>query len=312
MVYLAESKRGQKTYYYLVEAITLPNKSRKQFRKYIGTAKPSDEKLERLFASFKTQVEEQRKNIFGHHYLTNIEINKINEINSGFLSRFSKLNPTEKEQFWHNFVNAFVYNSNSIEGSTLTAREVALILEENISPNKDLEDVLEAKNAGKVLEYVKESKEDLSDSLLHKLHEMYFKDTKPYIAGHYKTKDNFVKGATFQTTPAIYVIPDMKNYFEEYKKLKAKLHPLELAAWAHWRIEKIHPFQDGNGRIGRIIMNHLLNKNGYQMIDIKTKEKAKYFNTLRKCDKENSAHALSKLLVKRFEKQYKNSLKPTA
>ena len=303
MVYLAKSKRGKKTYYYLAEVITLPNKTRKQFRKYIGDSKPSEGKLEQLISAFKDEIESERKNIYGYHYLTNIEITKIDEANREFASRFAKLNPTEKEQFWRNFVNAFVYNSNSIEGSTLTAREVELILEENIAPNKDLEDILEARNAGKVLDYINTSKDDLSDELVHKLHEMYFKDTKPHIAGHYKTKDNFVKGATFKTSPAAYVIPDMKNYFEEYKKLKSKLHPLELAAWAHWRLEQIHPFQDGNGRIGRAIMNHILNQNGYQMIDIKTKEKAKYFNTLRKCDKENSARNLAKLLVKRFEKQ---------
>jgi Fic family protein len=309
MVYLAKSKRGEKTYYYLVEAVTLPDKTRKQFRKYIGTVKPTDEKLERMFAKFMEEVEEQRKTIFGHHYLTNIEINDIDSINQEFKSRYNKLNLVEKEQFWKNFVYTFIYNSNSIEGSTLTAREVALILEENIAPNKDLEDILEAKNAGKVLDYIKDSKEELTDSLIHKLHEMYFKDTKPNIAGHYKTKDNVVRGAIFQTTPAAYVLADMKNYFEEYNKLKKKLHPLELAAWVHWRLERIHPFQDGNGRMGRIIMNHILNRNGYQMIDIKTKEKAKYFNVLRKCDKENSAHPLAKLLVKRFEKQYRSALK---
>ncbi|MDD3083701.1 MAG: Fic family protein [Candidatus ainarchaeum sp.] len=309
MVYLAKSKRGNKTYYYLVESITLPDKNRKQFRKYIGLKKPSDKKQEVLFASFKTEIEEKRKKIFGHHYLTNIEINKIDKINFSFLKRFEKLNPTEKEQFWENFVNAFVYNSNSIEGSTLTAKEVTLILKENLAPNKDISDIIEAKNAGKVLEYIKNLKEELSDNLLHKLHEMYFKETKPFIAGHYKTKDNLVRGATFETSPAIYVITDMQNFFEEYKNIKKKLHPLELAAWTHWKIEKIHPFQDGNGRIGRIIMNHILNQNNYQMIDIKTKEKANYFKALKKCDKENSAQALAKLLVKRFQKQYKNALK---
>ena len=118
-----------------------------------------------------------------------------------------------------------------------------------------------------------------------------------------------MQGASFETTPARYVLTDTKLYFQDYNKLKKKLHPLELAAWVHWKIEKIHPFQDGNGRIGRVVMNYVLHENNYQMIDIKTKEKQKYFNTLRKCDKENSAEPLARLLIKRFEKQYKNALK---
>ncbi|MBT4192341.1 MAG: Fic family protein [Candidatus Diapherotrites archaeon] len=308
MVYLAESRRGKNIYYYLVESITLPNKTRKQFRKYIGTQKPSEKTLESLFISFKKEIEKERKKIFGFHYLTNIEINEIDEINNAFIKRFNKLNPTGKEQFGQNFVNTFVFNSNSIEGSTLTAKEVALILEENLAPNKDLEDILEAKNAEKVLNYIKESKERLSDKFIHKLHELYFKDTKPHIAGHYKTRDNYVRNADFKTTPAKYVLTDMKNYIAEYHKLKSKLHPLELAAWAHWKFVKIHPFQDGNGRTSRVIMNYIIHQNGYQMIDIKTKEKAKYFKALDKCNKENSGSALAKLLVKRFKKQYKNAL----
>ena len=309
MVYLVESKRGQKTYYYLAEVIKLPNKKRKQIRKYIGDKKPSETKLEIISAQFKEEIEKEKFKLLGHHYLLPNEIDAVDKINSDFLKRFKQLNPTEKKQFWQNFVITFVYNSNSIEGSTLTAKEVELLLEENISPNKDLEDVLEAKNAQKALEYLKESKEEITDKLLHILHEMYFKDTKPFIARKYKTKDNLVRGAHFETSPARYVITDMKNYFDEYNNLKKKLHPLELAAWVHWKLERIHPFQDGNGRIGRLTLNQILNLNNYQMINIKTKEKASYFKALKRCDKENTGEPLARLLVKRFEKQYKNALK---
>lgn len=309
MVYLVKSKRGVKTYFYLAENIKISAGKRRQFRKYIGTKKPSKARFEILGSQFKEEIEKEKNKLFGYHYLFPEEIKKVDKINDEFKKRYKKLNPTEKEQFEQNFVNVFVYNSNSIEGSTLTPREVELLLEENIAPNKPLEDVLEAKSAQKTLNYLRKSSEELNQALLLKLHDIYFKDTKPFIAGKLKTKNNLVKGAGFETSPAKYVLTDTKLYFQDYNKLKKQLHPLELAAWAHWKLEKIHPFQDGNGRIGRVVMNHVLHNNNYQMIDIKTKEKQRYFNTLKKCDKENSAEALARLLVKRFQKQYKNALK---
>ena len=309
MVYLVESERGSKHYFYLAENVKIAKGQRKQFRKYLGTEKPSKARLEILSAKFKKEIEDEKQRLFGYHYLFPEEIKKIDEINSAFRGRYAKLNPTEREQFNQNFVNVFVYNSNSIEGSTLTPREVELLLREDIAPNKPLEDVLEAKSAQRALKFVKETGKKFSLQLLLEMHEIYFKDTKSFIAGKLKTKDNVVKGASFETTPAKFVLTDIKLFFQGYGKLKKQLHPLEIAAWVHWKLEKIHPFQDGNGRIGRLAMNHVLTKTGYQMIDIKTKEKQRYFNALKKCDNEGSAEALARLLVKRFEKQYKNALK---
>jgi len=309
MVYLVESKRGAKAYFYLAENLRVSSGKRRQFRKYIGTEKPSKARLEILASGFKKEIEDEKNKLFGYHYLFPDEIENVDKINSGFRERYKRLNPTEKEQFSQNFVNVFVYNSNSIEGSTLTPREVALLLQEDIAPNKPLEDVLEAKSAQKVLKYLEGTKEEFSQEFLLKLHELYFKDTKPFIAGKFKTKDNVVQGAAFETTPARYVLTDMKLYFKDYGKARENLHPLELAAWVHWRLERIHPFQDGNGRIGRVVMNYILHKSDYQLIDIKTKEKQRYFNALKKCDRENSAEALARLLVKRFTAQYKNALK---
>ena len=260
-------------------------------------------------AKFEEDVEKEKIKLQGFHYLTKDEIIKIDGVNKEFRQRYNKQNRTVQEQFDQNFVMAFVFNSNSIEGSTLTPKEVELLLKENIAPNKPLEDVLEAKNAEKTLNFVKEVKEELREELLLKVHEMYFKETKPFIAGKYKTAQNRITGSAFETTPPKLVQTDMKLYFKEYEKLKKELHPLELAAWAHWRLARIHPFQDGNGRTARIIMNFILHRNGYAMIDIKTKEKQQYFSALEKCHYNNNARTLAIRLVRRFKKQYQNALK---
>ncbi len=309
MAYLTKQRKGKNNYYYLAENIPLGNGRRKQIREYVGNRQPSDTKLQILMARFEEKVEQEKIKLHGHHYLTNEEINEIDEINKQFWQRYGKQNKTVQEQFDQNFVMAFVYNTNSIEGSTLSPKEVELLLSEDISPNKPLDDVLEAKAAQKTLSFIKQTKEELSEQLLLKIHEMYFKDTKQKIAGRYKTHQNRIAGSNFETTPPMLVIADMRNYFKEYSKLKRELHPLELAAWLHWKIVRIHPFQDGNGRTARIVMNYILHKNGYAMIDIKTKEKQQYFNALEKCHYNNNARTLAIRLARRFKKQYKNALK---
>ncbi|MBI5553745.1 MAG: Fic family protein [Candidatus Diapherotrites archaeon] len=267
-----------------------------------------ESKLQVLMAAFEKKAEKENIQLHGHHYLNQEEIREIDEINTRFWKRYKGLNSTVQEQFDQNFVMAFVYNTNSIEGSTLSPREVELLLGENIAPNKPLNDVLEAKSAQKTLNYAKEYQGTFSQEFIQQIHEMYFSPTNPEIAGKYKTHSNRVTGSHFKTTPPNLVITDMKNYLQEYEQQKSKLHPLELSAWAHWKLVRIHPFQDGNGRTARIIMNFILHRNGYAMIDIKTKEKQQYFNALEKCHYANNGKALAVRLVKRFRKQYQNAL----
>jgi len=309
MAYLAKLKKGGNTYYYLVENIRVSQGVRKQLRKYLGKTAPSETKLQVLTSKFEEEVARTQKQLHGFHYLTKEEIREAAEVNRAFWKRHAAQSKTVQEQFAQNFLAAFVFNTNSIEGSTLTAKEVELLLEENISPNKPLDDVLEAKAAAKTFEFMNSFQGQLNQEFVLKLHELYFKETKPAIAGVYKKMQNRVAGSRFDTTPPQFVITDMKLYFQEYRKLEGELHPLELAAWTHWKLVRIHPFQDGNGRTARLIMNFILKKNGYAMIDIKTKEKQSYFKALEKCNYNNNARALAVRLVRRFKKQYQNALK---
>src|SRR3989339_840706 len=197
MAYLTKIKRGSKVYYYLAENIAVAKGRRKQIRKYLGAEKPSEAKLQILIAQFEEEVEKEKIKLHGFHYLTADEIKEIDVVNKGFWQRYNKQNKTVQAQFDQNFVMAFVFNSNSIEGSTLTPKEIELLLKENIAPNKPLEDVLEAKNAEKTLNFAKEAKGELTEEFLLGVHEIYFRDTKPCIAGKYKTAQNRITGSAF-------------------------------------------------------------------------------------------------------------------
>lgn len=135
---------------------------------------------------------------------------------------------------------------------------------------------------------------------------MYFKDSFSDIASKFKRLNNRIKGSNFKTTPKELVLKDLKLFIKDYNTLKKELHPIELSAWVHWKFILINPFQDGTGRIARILMNLILHKKNFAMIDIKTKQKQVYFNSLERSNKLNNVEPLAQRLARRFKKQYEN------
>ena len=100
----------------------------------------------------------------------------------------------------------------------------------------------------------------------------------------YRTQNVRVIKSNFKATPAPYVKTDMNLLIEWYNKNKEKLHPLNLATIFHHKFEKIHPFMDGNGRTGRMILNYILLKHSYPPIIIHMKTRTEYLNVLRIAD----------------------------
>lgn len=309
MAYITRQRIKGQDYYYLVENIQMEATRRQQVRRYVGNQLPTAEESRKLIRVFESEMAAERKRILGHSYIPDSDVREIDRITDRFWKKYTELNPTEKEQFDEQFMTAFVFNTNSIEGSTLTPKEVELLLTEDISPNKSFEDAMQAKAVQRALEHIKNYSGELTEELVLAVHEICFRETKSHIAGKYKSKNNSIRASQFEPTPVQYVLTDMKNFFSEYNEKKKELHPLELAAWVHWRIVRIHPFQDGNGRTARLLMNFILKKNNYPMIDIKTKEKNTYFRALERCHKQNNAQILALRLVRRFKKQYQNALK---
>ena len=101
----------------------------------------------------------------------------------------------------------------------------------------------------------------------------------------YRNQDVRVIRANFKATPAPYVKTDMDLLMRWFNKNKDKLHPLVLACVFHHKFEKIHPFMDGNGRTGRILLNYILLDNNYPPVIIRNKNREKYLRVMRKADK---------------------------
>ena len=206
------------------------------------------------------------------------------------------------------FMLEFNYNSNHIEGNTLTYGQTELLLlfgkVAEAAEMKDLED-MKAHNVGlkMMIEEASNSERQLSENFIRQLHHTLLReDYKVYResesgavtsytvhAGQYKTRPNSVitstgerfEYASPEETPAL--MHDLIEWYQE-EEAKKELTPIQLAAVFHYRYIRIHPFEDGNGRIARLLVNYILRRHNYPMIVVKTKNKQHYLNALNQCD----------------------------
>ena len=197
---------------------------------------------------------------------------------------FQKQDGITKKEILKKFVIEFAFNTTSIEGNTITLQQAKNLLEEGLTPqNKTLREIYDLQNTEKVFSEILELKEEISHELMSKIHSGLMENIDPRKG--YRVVDVHVIRANFDATPAPFVKTDMDLLLKWYNENKKKLHPLVLAAIFHHKFEKIHPFMDGNGRTGRMVLNYILMKNYYPPLIIHKKTRADYLEVLRKADK---------------------------
>lgn len=202
------------------------------------------------------------------------------------LDSLRPLNKLQLQKLKEEFLIEYVYNSTSIEGNTLTLNETRLVLEKGITiGGKSLREHLDVTNQKEALEWIEDfikRKEEIRESDILTLHKITLKEISNYWAGKYKTSQNRILGSKLKTTPPYKVSGEMENLVYEINKNPKDYNPIELAAFAHHELVKIHPFVDGNGRVARLLCNLILISKGYPPMMIRTKERNKYFNCLEK------------------------------
>ncbi len=178
----------------------------------------------------------------------------------------------------------WTYNSNAIEGNTLTLRETKVVLEGITIGGKSIKEHLEVTNhkaAILFLEDIIDEKSDLSELNIKNIHSLIFKEIDSDNAGKYRTKNVVISGASQKPTDYINVPEKMEKLIYEYKGWN-KYHPLIRSALLHGEFVFIHPFIDGNGRTARLLMNFEAMKSGYLPIIIKADVRSKYYDALDK------------------------------
>ena len=185
----------------------------------------------------------------------------------------------------------WTYNSNAIEGNTLSLRETELVLNRGLTIGKkslrEHFEVLNHAEAITLLENVCTKKKNLSEDLILALHRLILKNIDDAEAGRYRQSNVMIVGAVHIPPQAVKVPRLMAELLAWHHENSRKIPTPELAAWVHYKFVNIHPFTDGNGRTARLLMNLILMRSGYPPAVILTVDRKKYYRVLKDADKDH-------------------------
>lgn len=199
------------------------------------------------------------------------------------------------------FLVELTYTSNAIEGNTLTRRETAVVVEKGLTVSgKSLVEHLEATNHAAalrgIMELVSVKTSDLSESTVLDIHNTILRGIDDGNAGHYRSVPVRISGSEV-ILPNPRKVPDLMAHFIENITTESNLHPVELAAEAHYQLVTIHPFVDGNGRTARLLMNLILMQHGFPPALIRKRDRLRYIGSLEKAQLGGSKDAYYKIIA---------------
>lgn len=237
---------------------------------------------------------------------------------------FTALSPTECEELktlesrgeidvchlsdlnWARFKETFTYNTNAIEGSYIESKEVKEILRDNKWPEgKSKEDIAETYGVAEAIDYIRATEEHISLELILKIHHIVFRNSKAF-ASQFRKKGievavvNAQGNVVHRGAPSEYIARLLKELVAWYNSNRTQYLPLVLAAVVHNQFEMIHPFQDGNGRVGRILLNNILLKNGLPPLNIELSNRREYYTALQAYENAHDIRPTLELMLKEY------------
>ncbi len=198
----------------------------------------------------------------------------------------------------------YTYESNRIEGNTLTLQETALVVNEGVTiSGKSMREHLEAINHAEAISYIKDiAKQDIeiSERTIKEIHVLILHGIDRENAGRYRTVPVMISGSTHMPPQPYLIEKQMEDFILRFKQMEAeKVHPVLIAAYLHDELVRIHPFIDGNGRTSRLLMNLYLLRHGYVIITLKGSNDAKvnYYKALEMSHTEQLPEDFQKLVI---------------
>ncbi|MFZ2664428.1 MAG: Fic family protein [Patescibacteria group bacterium] len=203
-----------------------------------------------------------------------------------------------------------VYNSNAIENSTLTLEETEkILLQIDLDRYITEREIFEAKNLGRVVSYIdKRAKEqELSLEVILSLHQMLISNIRDDVAGRFRKDNEFVRVGSHIAPAPKEIIVGLEKMLAEYN---ASSHEsiIKRIARLHLTFEYIHPFIDGNGRIGRVLNNYLLIREGFVPINIKFIDRKKYYDAFKEFDDKQATGVMEEMVGKALTNSYHKRL----
>lgn len=294
MVYTEiQEKKGRK-YYYKVRSIKRAGKVSKK-KIYLGVNLSKEELL-------KKGKEADKKFYLFEAILSKEDLKFLDKLKK----EFSKEPKENLENRYEAFCSLFTHNSTAIEGNTLTLSETSHLLFEGIVPStKSLREINEVLNHKKAFDYILSYGGDITKEFILTLHALVVKDTlrEELVSqiGKFRTVQVYVGNFI---PPKPHEVPEkITNLLKWYSNNKNKLPPLIVASYVHTEFERIHPFVDGNGRVGRLLINFILYKNKYPMINIPNSRKFKYYQVLQHTHRAGDLQPFVKFLISLLRKE---------
>lgn len=203
------------------------------------------------------------------------------------------------------FAIEYTYESNRIEGNTLTLQETELVVNEGvIIAGKSMREHLEAINHSEAIDYIKDfAKNDIeiSERTIKEIHALVLHGINREYAGRYRTVPVMISGSRHVPPQPYLIEKQMENFMIKFREMeKEKVHPVLIAAYLHDELVRIHPFIDGNGRTSRLLMNLYLLRNGYTLVNLKGTDgdKLSYYTALETSHVEKKPEAFQMLIAK--------------
>lgn len=299
-------KIGKKKKYYLAHSIR-EGKKVKKIRRYLGADLPK-EKLEKLKKRAEEILKQQIKSYKIikdplHHILTEKELDLVKILEAKGKIKIDHLS----EKDWQKFTEIFTYNTNAIEGSVVQYQEVKDILEKDKWPiDVPKSEISETYGVADAVKEIRKTKTHITLELIKKLHKIVFKNSKEF-AGRFRSKgiEVVIRDAFGNIVHIGAPSNKIKKLLEEltqwYNKNKKKYHPLILAVVIHNQFEVIHPFQDGNGRVGRLLLNNILLRHDLPPVNIDLENRREYYQTIRAYQDEGNIRPTIELIIKEYK-----------
>ncbi len=308
---------GGEKKHYLTQSYRKGGKTRK-IRVFLGSNLSSKELMGNVAAA-EPKLRRRAEALAGlrdplHTVLSTDEKKRLETLAAGIRGKIKVHHLSEGQ--WKRFSELFAYDTNAIEGSTVTESEVEGILEKNAWPrDRPKEEISETYGVAEAVEFIRKTREHLSLGLILQLHGIVFKNSKSF-AGKLRAKGVEVAvtdgagGIIHRGAPSTHVkklLLELSKWYEENRK---KYHPLVLAAIAHNQFENIHPLQDGNGRVGRLLLNNILIKHGLPPVNIELARRKEYYASLQAYQKQYDLRPTIELLLKEYAALQKALKKP--
>lgn len=277
MAYVDKIKSGKKTFYYLGKTIRIDKNKWKKIRIKLGDKKPTRDIIRKKLKELK--LEEYK--VYNKDYLDAEKLEVIDDFKEVYNKHIKKIPKTISEKEETDFIIRFTYNSNAIEGNRLTLRDTYLIIKEKQIPSgAPPKDYNEAINGREAFEYIKNYKKKLTIDFLEKVNLILTKNTGVIYPGRIRFFPVKIEGANHippEPEKVKRLLTEMNKF---YYQNKHKIHPFVLACLIHAQFVEIHPFEDGNGRTGRALMNWILMEANYPKVFVPVKSRQKYYEAI--------------------------------